>query len=101
MSSIPAPRRIVTYNLAIPEGLSNVDNSEPAVEVVTEEIALVSELEGRWGGRPVFTHERIPTSNAGSDIKAKPVPGGGLRFPHGANIRFNEVPPGSSAPMVC
>lgn len=100
MSSLPAPRRIVTSNLAIPEALSNVDNSEPAVEIVTEEIALVSELEGKWYGRPVFTHERVPTSNAGSDIEAKPIPGGGLRFPHGANIRFNEVPPGSSAPMV-
>lgn len=100
MNSLPAPRRIVTSNLTVPEGLSKVDNSEPAVEVVTEDLPLVSELGGRWFGRPVFTHDRVPTSNAGSDISVKPIPGDGLRLPHGANIRFNEVPPGGRAPMV-
>lgn len=100
MSSLPAARRIVTSNLAIPEGLSKIDNSEPAVEVVTEEIPQVSELGGQWFGRPVFNHEHVPTSNAGSDISAKPIPGNGLYLPHGANVRFNEVPPGGKAPMV-
>lgn len=100
MSSIPAPRRIVTSNLAVPEGLSKVENSEPAVEVVTEDLPIVSELDGRWSGRPVFTHDRVPTSNAGSDVTVKPVPGNGIRLPHGANVRFNEVPPGGGTPMV-
>lgn len=100
MSSLPAPRRIVTSNLAVPEGLSKVENSEPAVEVVTEDVPLVSELDGQWFRRPVFTHDRVPTSNAGSDISVKPIPGGGIILPHGANIRFNEVPPGARAPMV-
>ncbi|KAK7724617.1 hypothetical protein SLS63_008597 [Diaporthe eres] len=99
MTSLPAPRRIVTSNLMVPEGLSKVENSEPAVEVVTEDLPLVSELDGRWFGRPVFTHDRVPTSNAGSDISVRPIPGDGLRLPHGANIRFNEVPPGGRAPM--
>lgn len=100
MSSIPAPRRIVTSNLAVPEGLNKVDNSEPAVEVVDEEVPLVSEFGGLWFGRPVFTHEKLPTSNAGTDISVKPIPNGGLCFPHGANIRYNEIPPGGKAPMV-
>lgn len=100
MSFLPAPRRIVTSNLTVPEGLSKVENSEPAVGVVTEDLPLVSELDGRWSGRPVFTHDRVPTSNAGSDITVKPIPGDGLRLPHGANIRFNEVPPGGGTPMV-
>ncbi|KAG6354655.1 hypothetical protein INS49_004673 [Diaporthe citri] len=99
MSSLPAPRRIVTSNLAVPEGLSKVEDSEPAVEVVTEDLPLVSELDGRWSGRPVFTHDRVPTSNAGSDISVKPIPGGSIRLPRGANIRFNEVPPGGGTPM--
>ncbi|KAI7782850.1 hypothetical protein LA080_012892 [Diaporthe eres] len=99
MSFLPAPRRIVTSNLTVPEGLSKVENSEPAVGVVTEDLPLVSELDGRWSGRPVFTHDRVPTSNAGSDITVKPIPGDGLRLPHGANIRFNEVPPGGGTPM--
>lgn len=100
MSSLPGARRIVTSNLTIPEGLSRIESSEPAVEVFTEEIPLVSEFDGQWFSRPVFTHDRVPTSNTGSDISAKPIPGGGMRLPHGANIRFNEVPPGAKAPMV-
>lgn len=100
MSSIPAPRRIVTSNLAVPEGLSRIDDSEPAVEVVAEELPLMSELGGQWFGRPVFNHRNVPTSNAGTDISVEPIPGGGLRLPYGANIRFNEVPPGGKAPMV-
>lgn len=100
MSSLPAPRRIVTSNLAVPESLSKIPDSEPAVEIVTEDLPLVSELDGRWFRRPVFTHDRVPTSNAGSDVTVKSIPGDGLRLPHGANIRFNEIPPGSRAPMV-
>ncbi|KAG8163854.1 hypothetical protein KVR01_005772 [Diaporthe batatas] len=99
MSPLPAPRRIVTSNLAVPEGLNKVDNSEPAVEVVSEELPLVSELGGLWFGRPVFTHEKVPTSNTGTDITVKPIPNGGLCFPHGANVRYNEIPPGGKAPM--
>lgn len=100
MSPLPAARRIVTSNLTITEGLSRVESSEPAVEVVIEEIPLVSELGGQWFGGPVLTHDRVPTCNAGSDISARPIPGGEIRLPHGAYIRFNEVPPGSKAPMV-
>lgn len=100
MSNLPPPRRIVTSNLIIPGGLSKLENPEPAVQVVTEEIPLVSEAGGQWFGRPVFTHDRVPTSNAGSDISMKPIPGDGLRLPHGANVRFNEVPPGGRTPMV-
>ncbi|KAJ0124455.1 hypothetical protein J7T55_005793 [Diaporthe amygdali] len=99
MSSLPAPRRIVTSNLPVPESLSKLDKSEPAVQVVTEEVPLVSEVGGQWFKRSVFTHDRVPTSNAGTDITAKDIPGGGLRLPYGANIRFNEIPPGSRAAM--
>lgn len=62
MSPLPAPRRIVTSDFAVPESLRKVDDSKPAVEVVTEEIPLVSELDGQWFDRPVFTQSRVPTS---------------------------------------
>ncbi|KAI3395980.1 hypothetical protein diail_619 [Diaporthe ilicicola] len=100
MSSLAAPRRIVTTNLSVPEKVSNLDNPEPAVQVITEEVPIVSELGGKWFKRTVFTHDRVPTSNAGSDIGIKEIPGGGLVLPHGANIRFNEIPPGAKCPMV-
>lgn len=54
MSPLPAPRRIVTSNVAIPEGLSKVYNSKPAFDAFTEEIYLVSKLVGRWYDRPLL-----------------------------------------------
>ncbi|KAL1853916.1 hypothetical protein Daus18300_011658 [Diaporthe australafricana] len=99
MSSIPAPRRIVTSNLSVSGSLGQLENSEPAVQVITEEVPIVSELDGNWYKRAVFTHDRVPTSNDGTDISAKEIPGSGLVLPQGANIRFNEIPPGGKAPM--
>lgn len=65
MSSLPAPRRIVTSNLPFPSKFASISGAEPAVEVISEEIAQVSELGGKASSATVFTHELVPTSNAG------------------------------------
>lgn len=64
MSSIPAPRRIVASNFSVSGSLGKLENSEPAVQVITEEVPIVSELDGNWYERAVFTHTtayQLPT----------------------------------------
>ncbi|KAH8649371.1 hypothetical protein BX600DRAFT_554870 [Xylariales sp. PMI_506] len=99
MDPLPAPYRIVTSNLTLPQNLDNVGNAEPAVQVLREEVPRVSELSGQAARRTVFTHETVPTSNFGLDITAREIPGGGISLPHGANIRYNELAPGGRVPM--
>jgi len=65
MAALPPPRRIVTSNLPIPKFLATVEGAEPAVQVISETLTKIPELDGQAARSTVFTHQAIPTSNAG------------------------------------
>jgi hypothetical protein len=65
MASLPHPRRIVISNLPLPSKLASTDGAEPGVQVVSENLTPIPELDGQAKRSTVFTHESIPTSNAG------------------------------------
>jgi hypothetical protein len=116
MAALPPPRRIVTSNLPLPAALGSIEGAEPAVQVISETITPISEINGQAARSTVFTHNIIPTSNSGlqeffpdlasfqanssRDITPKEIAGGGIVLPQGANIRFNDLAPGGTVPMV-
>jgi hypothetical protein len=65
MASLIPPRRIVISNLPLPPKLASIEGTEPAVQVVSETITPVPELNGKAARSTVFTHKSIPTSNRG------------------------------------
>ena len=65
MTALPAPRRIVTSNIPLPVKFATTTGAEPAVQVVSADLVQIPELQGAAARATVFTHETIPTSNAG------------------------------------
>jgi len=62
-STLPFPRRIVVSNASLPEQYKDIQNAEPAVKVITEEITPLPLLDGHAAQCPIFTHKSVPTSN--------------------------------------
>ncbi|KAE9379355.1 hypothetical protein N431DRAFT_434354 [Stipitochalara longipes BDJ] len=96
MAALPDPRRIVLSNLPLPAAFADKRRVEPAVQVASELVPAISELDGQAARHTVFTHLSVPTSNAGLDITSVER---GLTIPGGANVRFNDLAPGGRVPM--
>jgi hypothetical protein len=65
MAALPPARRIVTSNLPLPSILGTIKGAEPAVQVISETLTAIPELDGKAARSTVFTHQNIPTSNTG------------------------------------
>jgi hypothetical protein len=65
MSALPPPRRIVASNLPLPAKLAEAEGAEPAVQIISEDVVSIPELGGQAMRSTVFTHESVPTTNAG------------------------------------
>ena len=65
MAALPHPRRIVISNLPLPLKLASIDGAEPGVQIASETIEPVPELDGQAARSTAFTHESVPTSNVG------------------------------------
>ncbi|KAB5562724.1 hypothetical protein GE09DRAFT_1219323 [Coniochaeta sp. 2T2.1] len=98
-SSLPHPRRIVASNLPI-EAAGNGTFTEPAVEVLDENIAPVSIFGGVMQRATVATIPSVPASNDGhGGVKLDEVPGAGVVLPGGVNVYFLDLAPGYESPV--
>ncbi|KAI1077436.1 hypothetical protein F5B20DRAFT_583147 [Whalleya microplaca] len=97
---LPAPRRIVASNLALPDNGASRAHSEPGVEVVVDTLQPEPILGGSLVRARVATVKSVPTSNDGSGrIELDDVPGVGVVMPGGANIYYLDVAPNTEGTM--
>ncbi|KAF9871149.1 hypothetical protein CkaCkLH20_11318 [Colletotrichum karsti] len=98
--SAPIPRRrIIVSNLPLAlEG--HAENTEPAVEVLSEPLETEEMFDGMIQRTPVGTVPSVPTNFEGTGLpKIEIVPGSGIVLPGGINVYFLDLAPGCDTPM--
>ncbi|KAF4820669.1 hypothetical protein CGCSCA5_v003741 [Colletotrichum siamense] len=93
-------RRIVLSNLPL-ESSGSAIQTEPAVEVLTEQLQTEEMFGGLLRRTPVGTVSAVPTNFDGSGLpKIEAAPGSGVVFPGGLNVYFLDLAPGCTTPMA-
>ncbi|EQB54062.1 hypothetical protein CGLO_06151 [Colletotrichum gloeosporioides Cg-14] len=99
MADHPPRRRIVLSNLPL-EPSGSVTQTEPAIEVLTEQLQTEEMFGGLLRRTPVGTVSAVPTNFDGSGLpKIEAAPGSGVVFPGGLNVYFFDLAPGGTTPM--
>ncbi|KAL0941657.1 uncharacterized protein CTRU02_204420 [Colletotrichum truncatum] len=99
MAPPATPRRIVLSNLPL-DSTAEAADTEPGVEVFTEELQTEELFNGLLRRTPVGTVPTVPASNDGLRLPSiGTVPGTGIVLPGGINIYFLDLAPGSETPM--
>ncbi|KAF6784751.1 hypothetical protein CSOJ01_15714 [Colletotrichum sojae] len=94
----PHRRRIVLSNVPLKSGESG--KTEPAVEVITDDLKVEELFEGALRRVTVGTLPSVPASNEGTGLPSfDSAPGSGIVLPGGVNVYFLELAPGAATPM--